>query len=51
VQSPFHEVEGALSSDGRWVAYASDESGAFEVYVQGFPDGGDKRIVSSGRGS
>src|SRR5262249_48173606 len=51
VQSPFHEVEGALSTDGRWVAYASDESGAFEVYVQAFPDGGSKRGGSSGGGA
>jgi Tol biopolymer transport system component len=51
VQSPFHEVGGALSPDGQWVAYASDESGAFEVYVQAFPGGGAKRIVSSSGGA
>jgi len=51
IQTPFHEVQGALSPDGRWVAYASDESGAFEVYVQSFPGGGNKRIVSSGGGA
>ena len=33
----------ALSTDGRWLAYASDESGQWEVYVHPFPD------VSSGR--
>jgi hypothetical protein len=51
VQTPFHEIQGALSPDGRWVAYASNESGAFEVYVQAFPDGGSKRVVSSGGGA
>src|SRR5436190_16222159 len=27
---------GTISSDGRWIAYASDESGRSEVYVQAF---------------
>ena len=51
VATPFNEAQGALSPDGRWVAYASDESGAFEVYVQSFPGGGSKRPVSSGGGA
>jgi serine/threonine-protein kinase len=32
------EGEPALSPDGRWLAYISDESGAFEVYVRPFPE-------------
>ena len=28
----------ALSPDGRWLAYASNESGAFEIYVRPFPE-------------
>ena len=32
------EGEPALSPDGRWLAYVSDESGAFEVYVRPFPE-------------
>ncbi len=32
------EGEPALSQDGRWLAYVSDESGTFEVYVRPFPD-------------
>jgi Tol biopolymer transport system component len=51
VQTLFHEVQGALSPDGRWVAFASDESEKFEVYVATFPDGGSKRVVSSGGGA
>jgi hypothetical protein len=31
---------GALSQDGHWIAYASDESGRSEIYVQAFSDGG-----------
>jgi Tol biopolymer transport system component len=51
VSTPFNEAQGALSPDGQWVAYASDESGVFEVYVQAFPDGAAKRVVSSGGGA
>jgi Tol biopolymer transport system component len=39
-----------VSPDGRWVAYTSDESGSWEVYVQSFPTGGAKRAVSVGGG-
>jgi serine/threonine-protein kinase len=39
----FVEARSALSPDGRWVAYESNESGRFEIYVRPFPD------VSSGR--
>jgi serine/threonine-protein kinase len=35
-----------ISPDGRWLAYASDESGRFEVYVQPFPAWGDRWRVS-----
>ena len=44
----------AISPDGRWVAYTSDDSGHFEVYVSPFsPEGpGDrtKKLVSAGGG-
>jgi serine/threonine protein kinase len=36
LRSEFNETLGRLSPDGRWMAYTSDESGAAEVYVQGF---------------
>jgi serine/threonine-protein kinase len=32
------EVQPDLSPDGRWLAYASNESGRYEVYVRPFPD-------------
>ncbi len=44
------ESAGTLSPDGRWLAYASDETGRFEVYVQSFSGGGGKWQVSSGGG-
>jgi Tol biopolymer transport system component len=39
VNTPFLESTGAISPDGRWVAYASNDSGRFELYVQAFPGG------------
>jgi len=49
--SPFEEVHGQISPDGRWLSYTSDESGRAEIYVQPFPDGGRKRQVSTDGGS
>ncbi len=40
---PAREVSPALSPDGRWLAYESDESGTSEVYVRPFPDVGSGR--------
>lgn len=40
LQTEFAEGCGAFSPDGRWIAYCSDESGRFEVYVRSFTDGG-----------
>ena len=36
-----------LSKDGRWLAYVSNESGRYEVYVRSFPDGGNLRQLSN----
>jgi serine/threonine-protein kinase len=41
VQTPFEERNGIVSPDGRWLAYESDSSGRFEIYVRPFPDVGD----------
>jgi Tol biopolymer transport system component len=42
IQTPFNEIEGVVSPDGHWLAYASDESGHYEVYVQPFAPGASK---------
>jgi eukaryotic-like serine/threonine-protein kinase len=34
-----NEGQGRLSPDGHWIAYTSDESGRFEIYVRPFPPG------------
>jgi eukaryotic-like serine/threonine-protein kinase len=48
----FSERSAQISPDGRWMAYLSDESGKFEVYVAQFPGpGGHVRISTAGGSS
>jgi Tol biopolymer transport system component len=47
----FDEIEPQFSPDGRWIAYSSNESGTYEVYVVSFPNPGRKVRVSSTGGS
>jgi Tol biopolymer transport system component len=47
----FNEPVGAISPDGRWLAYVSDESGRYECAVRAFPESeGQVTIVSRGAG-
>jgi len=50
VNSAFSEREPAFSPDGRWLAYESNESGSYEVYVRPFPGPGGKWQISTGGG-
>ena len=50
VRSPFSDVEPALSPDGRWLAYVSDESGQPQVYVQPFPGPVTRHQISTSGG-
>ncbi|MEK6288202.1 MAG: protein kinase [Acidobacteriota bacterium] len=50
LKTKFNEWGAAFSRDGKWVAYTSDESGQYEVYVRAFPDAGGKRQISTGGG-
>ena len=50
LDSRFQERSPRISPDGRWIAYTSDESGRDEVYLQRFPELGDKRSVSTDGG-
>jgi dipeptidyl aminopeptidase/acylaminoacyl peptidase len=50
VATRFSEVSGQFSPDGRWLAYASDESGRYEVYVQSLADPGNRARVSTSGG-
>ena len=38
LHSEFNEMNGEISPDVRWLAYESDESGQFEIYVRPFPN-------------
>jgi eukaryotic-like serine/threonine-protein kinase len=46
--SEANEGAAVFSPNGRWLAYASDETSRYEVYVQRFPGGGGKRQISTG---
>jgi Tol biopolymer transport system component len=48
--SPANELHPAISPDGRWLAYDSDESGRAEVYVRPFPDTAARRWAISVEG-
>ena len=37
-ESPSNEDNPVISHDSRWIAYETDESGEFQIYVQPFPD-------------
>jgi dipeptidyl aminopeptidase/acylaminoacyl peptidase len=45
-----NESDLEVSPDGRWMAYSSDESGVGEIYVQPFPDGGERWQISTDGG-
>jgi len=44
--TPVNEVQGRFSPNTRWVAYASDESGRFQVYVRPFPAASGQTQIS-----
>lgn len=50
LSTPFNESAPMISPDGRWLAYQSNESGRYEVYVQPFPEGGQRIQVSTDQG-
>jgi serine/threonine-protein kinase len=51
LETEFNESSPAISPDGAWVAYNSDESGRWEVYVTSYPEPGLKLQVSTGGGT
>jgi Tol biopolymer transport system component len=51
LQTQFDEYQATISPDGRWVAYSSNESGKYEVYVATFPQLERKWQVSVAGGS
>ncbi|MBZ5625674.1 MAG: hypothetical protein LAQ69_44330 [Acidobacteriia bacterium] len=55
LQTPFDETQGQFCPEPtggpRWVAYTSNASSSVEVYVQSFPVGSGKFLISSGGGT
>ena len=50
VVGPYAEIMPRISPDGRWMAYMSDETGQYEVYVRPFPTAGGRIQVSTDGG-
>ncbi len=51
LKSKSNNTNGQISPDGKWVVYASDESGSWEIYVTSFPGAQGKWQVSRGGGT
>jgi len=51
LQSQFIEEQAHISPDGQWIAYVSNESGKWEVYLQKFPRSNGKWQISTAGGS
>jgi Tol biopolymer transport system component len=49
--APFDQTYGVVSPDGRSIAYASNESGQFDIYVDGFPKPGTRSRVTTAGGT
>ena len=50
IDTGFLEAAPTISPDGRWIAYHSNFSNQWEIYVQRFPELGDRMRVSTGGG-
>jgi Tol biopolymer transport system component len=51
IETEANEVSPRFSPDGKWIAYASDESGRSEVYARPFPGPGARILISSDGGT
>ena len=49
--SPPVGLPSSFSSDGEWLAYGSDKTGAPEIYVMDFPQGAERRRISVNGGA
>lgn len=50
LQTTFNESNGQFSPDSRWVAFQSDESGRYEIYIDTFPEPRGRVRISAGGG-
>jgi len=51
VQNGHSNVQAQVSPNGRYLAYATDESGKYQIVVQPFPGLGDKKAISVNGGT
>ena len=47
----FDEMQPQISRDGKWLAYTSDESGNYEIYVRAMVENAGHTLVSAGGGT
>jgi eukaryotic-like serine/threonine-protein kinase len=50
LEGPSNEWQGQVSPNGRWIAYQSDESGRYEIYLEPFPGLGQRVAISNDGG-
>jgi serine/threonine-protein kinase len=50
-ETPFREGAPTFSPDGRWIAFASDQSGRAEIYMRPFPGPGEEWTISTAGGN
>jgi Tol biopolymer transport system component len=46
VNTPFNDTDGVVSTDGKWLAYVSTQTGRNEVYVRAIDPASEARLVS-----
>jgi hypothetical protein len=51
LQTTAREAAPSISPNGDWLAYVSDQTGRFEVYVERFPELGERRQISTSGGT
>jgi Tol biopolymer transport system component len=51
VQTPFDKGNAQFSPDGKWIAYESNESARYEIYVQPWPGPGERVQISTSGGA
>lgn len=51
LMSPFTDLFSAFSPDGKWLAYCSNATGTYEVFVKAFPDSGGRWQISNNGGT
>jgi Tol biopolymer transport system component len=51
IQTPYIDVDGAISPDGKWLVYATNETGGYELYLTTYPPSSTKLVVTTRGGA